>query len=831
MFRGAPVQFDQLRKQDPFTDVSMSLDLPMVTIWDRPGYGDLDWLIPYTDIDVEWENTGAFDFKWKWEGYVVSANFNLTGESSSYTLEVKGALYKLDNYLAAPSFPPRPIPYELLIKRAFNNPEHYAGLANLKVKFPDDWDKVVPEWDDPGYLRYLKPWGVTAGQKWTGLTSRQTGSWDPVLTGYIQGLLSVMFDEGGAQWTIRNNAGRSPVLYLRRVPDGSDPNIVEIDMTSPGVEMSGSRDFTQSANVIFGQGQDIAGVVFSGMEISPDGRTTTYEPFAAMPSVYPLTRNPRRNKNLTAKQAHIKFPAGLDGVQAQRLAQSQLQRFADPGITGSLTLSTDARLASGEPFPRFLISAGSTLRLLGVLGRPEGILVHASETVVGKDGSISITYDSKYRDQLTVSEVRARTRDALTPLRSLQVGKYSNTVQDLILPWSYEEGSGAVPMGSRKFWEKLPQGAQFPYEAWTTRFPPKDYPNFYTRIGPKDRNNADGNWAGDPMNNPYVSFRTMYRELFDAGGPDDEGPVDKVVTMYFQDTSPNTPDVNDVWMDTDRNRKKFRWSGSKWKELFDPTFTRLIETIPDDFTGSAKLSFKADEPTSPEVQDIWIERPSGTTYRYFDNGSTTDFHEIPPAPYNRIKKRAIPLRLAQAGTIRLSQMAAYDRNGNVVPVRFHVSVYSTPGITTGAMPRLRENEEGDLIRYLHPIGGDNYKAGQANPFQQDAWEQVYEDGTIPDNTLALLPAGVGFLVGWGNFYEPAGYSPGRATRGNDRTGMLRDEATWGFDQSQYLDKRADANFQNNVDEAMASVMIYCDDQEDEPIFFMGRFFRQEPGQS
>ena len=30
---------------------------------------------------------------------------------------------------------------------------------------------------------------------------------------------------------------------------------------------------------------------------------------------------------------------------------------------------------------------------------------------------------------------------------------------------------------------------------------------------------------------------------------------------------------------------------------------------------------------------------------------------------------------------------------------------------------------------------------------------------------------------------------------------------------------------------MLFVMIYCDDQDDESVFFMGRFIRQEPGQS
>jgi hypothetical protein len=38
---------------------------------------------------------------------------------------------------------------------------------------------------------------------------------------------------------------------------------------------------------------------------------------------------------------------------------------------------------------------------------------------------------------------------------------------------------------------------------------------------------------------------------------------------------------------------------------------------------------------------------------------------------------------------------------------------------------------------------------------------------------------------------------------------------------------------NALDEysGMLFVMIYCDDQYDESVYFMGRFIRQEPGQS
>ena len=72
-----------------------------------------------------------------------------------------------------------------------------------------------------------------------------------------------------------------------------------------------------------------------------------------------------------------------------------------------------------------------------------------------------------------MEEVKARTKDALTPLRALQVGKYSNTVQDLVLPWSLRRRLGVHPAGVREFFlEKLPTTAMFPYEEYTTQFPP-----------------------------------------------------------------------------------------------------------------------------------------------------------------------------------------------------------------------------------------------------------------------------------------------------------------------------------------------------------------------
>lgn len=700
MFRGAPVVVGSVSTQDPFSDQTAQLSVNQVTIFDTPGEGDLDWLVPDCDIDIIWENTGSILYNWRWEGYIASYSFALEGGSSTFNLDLKGALYGLDDYLAIPSFPKRPIPYEILISRAFDQREYPTRLGQFRVLFPAWWDTKVPEYSDKKYLSFLKPWGVTTGQLWTGFTSRSTGTWEPLLTGHVNSLISVMFAEGGAQWSIRNRGQRRPELYVRQIPEADSEEIIEVTLGAPGVSFSGSRDYTQRASVIYGQGVDDAGVSYSGMTVSPDGKTTTYRPFAYSPKVYPRKQNPRYDQFIKPKETMIRFQDGVDELSAQKIAQAQLQRFAEPGITGSITLTSDPRYANGELCPRMLIRAGATLRVRWLFGIPEGVLVHVTDTSA-EFGSLSMTlnFDSKYRDQFTVEEVKARTRDALTPLRALQVGKYSNTVQDLVLPWSYKEGSGCVPLGSREFFnEKLPSTAEFPYEEWTTKYPPRNpaYRPYYIRINPTNTSDATRNWSGMPR------------------------------------------------------------------------------------AGQNALS--------------------------------------------------IPIRMAQNGTIRLSQLAAYDKDGNVLPVRFHFSVYAGEGVSALNMPKFDFTGPLADVKFLRPKDiAVTYQSGQSNPFFKDAWEQIREDGTTIQSQAYVPAQDSDLKVGWGNYFEPAGYSPGRFSRGAPRTGLLQDDASWTWDLSNTLDLQSPENNANEEYAGMLFVMIYCDEQGDEPVYFMGRFYRQEPG--
>jgi hypothetical protein len=245
IFRDAPIMLTQVSWSDPFSDATATIDLPQVTLFDSPGEGDLDWVTADTDIDIIFESTGSYVIDWRWEGYIASYNFGVADGNMNFTVELKGALYGLDDYLAKPSFPSSPIPYEILIDRAFDQTAYPTRLGKFRMEFPDWWSTTVPAFTDPNYASHLKPWGVQTGQLWTGFTSRSTGSWEPMLTGFVQSLLSVMFADGGAQWTIKNIGHRTPLLCVREVLIQEDPDIIEIQLGAPGVNFDGSRDYTQ----------------------------------------------------------------------------------------------------------------------------------------------------------------------------------------------------------------------------------------------------------------------------------------------------------------------------------------------------------------------------------------------------------------------------------------------------------------------------------------------------------------------------------------------------------------------------------------------------------
>lgn len=684
LFRGAPTRINTLTSTDPFGDASGSLLFPQITTFDRLGSGDLSWCVPWANVDIEYRNADGTFSGWVWEGLFASED--PTAEGLQVTL--LGALYQADNHQAAPWFPQYPIPYELLIRETLS-PSKNPSLrtAPVQVVFPDNWNVTVPVFDRPDYLWFLKPYGVSPGQKWTGLTTRQTGGWEPKLTGLVQTLLSVMYTEDG-QWTLTKNPGRVPVLRVRSHMPQPDDQTYYVYNGAPGVTVNLSRDFTQSANVIYGSGVDLSGSTFSGQFVSKDGQATAYEPFAYLPYVHPAVgSNERLNPHIVRKETRLQFPQGMDELSARDVAAAHLRRFADPGYTGSIDLTTDP-MVNGRVKSRFLVKAGEQIVVRNYRGFD--LLLHVTEvTASPHDGNVSMTVDTKFRDALTVAEVRARTRDALDPVRLLQVGKFSTTVQDQILPWSYTQGSGVIPSGgdhdaTEFFTKHLSPTARFPWTDFTKKYPPKKYPKYYIKVGP-DSSNADRNWGG---------------------------------------------------------------------------------------MGSDNIA------------------------------------------------RGIPVRMAQNGTIRLIQVALYDENGNVKPARFHISFYNNSGVTHFDMPRIPD---------ANTPGAGRYKQSMHYPFFQGAFERVNPDGTEVDDPSPILHESAGLVIGWGNYYEEAGYWPGRYSAGGPKTGMLVDESTWSFDTTMDpdFDKYSVERTRAANTTGLLYAMVYVDYHGTKPVYLMGRCFRQE----
>lgn len=706
--RGMPTVIGDFGFGDPFGPTDLSMTFPQVSVFDRIGSGDLYWLKKHVDVDVVWDGPlpegfavvpvpptwqygkdmhGVRRAGWRWEGYMAS--FARTNDG--ITVQCKGALMQMDNWLAKPEYPTRPLPYEWAMARQFLNKPGLRVMP-LRVAWPSWWQTRYMGGKGPSYL---VPAGVTRGDYWTGLLTRSTGSWDPVLTSYIQGLLAAMYDERG-RWTIDLDQHRQPVLFHRDIISVPNESTIVIDLTTPGVKASFNEDWEQSMTTVYGQGTSLAGVAFSGMQVSGDGSQTTYAPLAYIRQAYPaLTPNEWWDPSVMTKEVYLQMQSGLSQDDAALVARAHLSRFTEPGQTGTCDLGSDP-MVGGEPIPRHLVRAGMTVHFPKALGLPGGVIGHvtASRHNVAT-GSVNLTFDTKFRDQLTVEEVRLRGRDALSVSRMLVAGAYKPPVDDQMLPWSYAEGSGVIPSNATynatRLFSDMPSSIPFPWSEWTTARPPRNpaWKSCYLHIGPA-QSNADANWM---------------------------------------------------------------------------------------------------------VQ----QTESGTGL-------------------------GVPIKMAQAGNIRLLQVAAYDAFGNVMKVPFHIGFYYVGGVNVMSMPRIPAEQE-----TLFPP----YRAGQHYPFVRDGFETYKISGELNDPNTPQPTQSVALLRAYGTFYEKAGYWPGSYAEGDVPTGLLVDESQWGFDTTKTADAyfdpyRAERNL-TNPKAGRLYAMIYCDGQLSSDVYFLGRMFRVEPG--
>ena len=539
--RDVRTQIVSYSSADPFGDSTCVLQFPAITIYDDlNGAAFTDWLDDFSNVDIWWVpganglpvnwssltgNQWERDYRtWRnplnespeyaplydysifgnvatptkhrgtkvWEGFIASMEFSSDSSGSNLQVQCQGALYQADRYLEKPFFPPNPQTMESLIEGVFDHKQRpNLRTQPLRIDWPAGWALVGPKYPKGGANTFTP--NVRPGQKWTGYSTRQTGSWDHSLTSFVQDNLGVMItqdDSGvtaGNQWTLmheRENAtrpGRQPVLLVR--DRFADP-VFEIWAGQPGVEISVTRDSTQMSNVIYGDGTAVDGSVWRNAVIDDQGERTDYLPLAYDRSVYPPHHNPLFKRSNFVCEAYNKYGTGFNQPAAVRSAQKTLKRDMDPGWSGTINLSVDVTKLDGTVMPRWLIQAGTPVRVKGMVGTGEaGMTFHiASVQANPQDGTVQLTVDTRFRDLLNLEEAIARNRDPLTPAKLLQVNRASAKVEDQMAPWDYSAGSGFIPFGSHALMSHKPDRITFPNEEWTRAHPPNAFPHCYVTV-------------------------------------------------------------------------------------------------------------------------------------------------------------------------------------------------------------------------------------------------------------------------------------------------------------------------------------------------------------
>jgi len=128
-------------------------------------------------------------------------------------------------------------------------------------------------------------------------------------------------------------------------------------------------------------------------------------------------------------------------AEATRSAIAELARDKDPGLTGSMTFTTDPHNGS-----RWLIDEGHNIRVDGYRGR-NPLLHVANVRAIPETYAVTVEVDEHARDAMTLASIRANARDAAADpaRRPGAVDKRSRMEQDITVPFDGESEGGQIP--------------------------------------------------------------------------------------------------------------------------------------------------------------------------------------------------------------------------------------------------------------------------------------------------------------------------------------------------------------------------------------------------
>lgn len=513
-FRQAPATLQTFSFADPFGDSTCQIKFEQITPFDDISSSELWFLRPWTNYEIYYVPVGdkytpsssmdpldipvniegihqatttpefpvpnvpagmaPLQYSKKelmWEGHSVSYSVDNDG----VTIQLQGALFALDRFLAKPKYPERPVVAEKLLIDAFEPYQRGLKTKPLKIEYPQGWKLTYNYTEVTPYT----PMGWKQGALWSGVATRNTGAWDKLLTNYVQNVIGIMYTPErcgvttGNTWTIRKDPNRQPVLHVR---DRFRPPDFEIWYGSPGMEVSLTQDGMNITNVIYGEGTGWEGAKWSNTNI--ENGVTTFEPVAYDGSVYPYTERPRDSYSNPPSEVMINFGDGITLDMAKDAGLGILARDGMPGWAGTIKLQINPLEIN-----RWMIRPGMVVNLRGFAGMQDGIRMHIAEvTCEPLEHDVTLQVDTKFRDLLTLEQMNARVKDPITPVKLLQVNRRSLMIDDLAAPWDYSAGSGFIPRDSVELFRNKRAVDTFPYRELTMKYPPKRYPQYYVEV-------------------------------------------------------------------------------------------------------------------------------------------------------------------------------------------------------------------------------------------------------------------------------------------------------------------------------------------------------------
>lgn len=506
-WRGVPSVIVSDRQEQPFGDVTASVNFPQQTPMDKPGAGDLAWLKAGNPVEIIIVNGSSITRCWA--GHLISDDGGNDSDAARSTWAASGTMWQASTFGHRVPTIMGPTDIGAVLAGALNGvvARRYPAIASVSTGIKTTARGSSQDSELAYCQSILAPAWTTDGRQWTVAKKAGTARGYQIrlkdrttvhqtvtvgargvavnlsrdLTSTANALYGRGIGPDGRAWagwcypnlsadtapaypyasgaTVMNvgatdagtSSGHGVSDWQRRVNDlnltgnvptdgvynASDAAVCRDIQSAYGLQVDGTvGPQTWAATFAVGSsGGDLTGAYRRPLAIDPTTEPHRYTPTGAVSGPNPGFTNAMRFERDTD------YGAGVTKAEATASAKLELARDKTPGLTGTITLTTDPREGS-----RMLIAPGSNIKALGY--NATNPLLHIA--AVDRDWanlSVTLEVDEHARDAITLAAIRARTKEAIVDpaRRPGRTNRRSRLDQDAVVPFDSESDAGIIP--------------------------------------------------------------------------------------------------------------------------------------------------------------------------------------------------------------------------------------------------------------------------------------------------------------------------------------------------------------------------------------------------